>query len=40
MAKKKLEDFTWEGNSKKMYDEMTALLPIMYKAVFNKKFEV
>lgn len=40
MAKKKLEDFTWTGNSKKMYDEMTGLLPAMYKAIFNKKFEV
>ena len=40
MEKIKLSDLTWEGNSKKMYDEIIDSLPPMYKAAVNKKFEV
>lgn len=40
MEKIKIEDLTWEGNSKKMYEEIVNLLPPMYKAAVKKKFEV
>ncbi|NLC03211.1 MAG: hypothetical protein GX787_02895 [Tissierellia bacterium] len=40
MEKIKLSDLTWEGNSKKMYDEIIDSLPPMFKAAVNKKFEV
>lgn len=40
MEKIKLADLKWEGNSKKMYDEIISSLPPMYKAAVNKKFEV
>lgn len=36
----KIEDLTWEGNSKKMYDEIVNSLPPMFKAAVKKKFEV
>lgn len=40
MGKMKIEDLTWEGNSKKMYEEIVNSLPPMYKAAVKKKFEV
>ncbi|HZJ68832.1 MAG TPA: hypothetical protein VFD28_02350 [Candidatus Eisenbacteria bacterium] len=40
MKKIKIEDLKWEGNSKKMYDEIINALPPMYKAAVKKKFEV
>lgn len=40
MEKIRLEDLTWEGNSKIMYDEIIDSLPPMFKAAVNKKFEV
>lgn len=40
MEKIKIEDLKWEGNSKKMYDEIIDALPPMYKAAVKKKFEV
>ncbi len=38
--RKKLEEFNWTGNSKIMFDEMLKLLNPMYRAIFNKRFEV
>lgn len=40
MNKIKIEDLKWTGNSKKMYDTITAALPPMYRAAVKKKFEV
>lgn len=40
MAKIKLEDLKWEGNSKQMYEEILKNLPPMYRAAVKKKFEV
>lgn len=40
MAKIKLKDLQWTGNSHKMYEEILKQLPPMYRAAVNKKFEV
>lgn len=40
MEKIKMEDLTWEGNSKIMYEEIINTFPPMYKAAVKKKFEV
>ena len=40
MDKIKIEELTWEGNSKIMYEEIVNSLPPMFKAAVKKKFEV
>ncbi|NLC72612.1 MAG: hypothetical protein GX684_02415 [Ruminococcaceae bacterium] len=40
MAKIKISELEWTGNSKQMFDKIMESLPPMYRAAVRKKFEV